>query len=121
MKRPILAFLTGAVLAASSPAYAAVKRIVLVDGAFADGSGWKSAADILQSHGCPMRVVQEPETSFAADVAETRRAPVNALSSCRIIYFVAVSQRACWPFCNRIHLRILGQFESVLANHSGAP
>src|SRR5499426_3101869 len=73
MKHLILAFLTSAAFAASSPAYAAVKTIVLVHGAFADGSGWKPVADILQSHGYSVRVVQEPETSFAADVAATRR------------------------------------------------
>ena len=72
MKRLILALFTGAALAASSPAHAAVKAIVLVHGAFADGSGWKPVADILQSHGYSVRVVQEPET-FAADVAATRR------------------------------------------------
>jgi hypothetical protein len=65
MKRLILALLTGAAFAASSPAYAAVKTIVLVHGAFADGSGWKPVADILQSHGYSVLVVQEPETSFA--------------------------------------------------------
>jgi pimeloyl-ACP methyl ester carboxylesterase len=53
MKRLILALLTGAALAASSPAYAAVKTIVLVHGAFADGSGWKPVADILQSQAYP--------------------------------------------------------------------
>src|SRR4029077_3427279 len=73
MKRLILTLLTGVALAASSPAYAAVKTIVLVHGAFADGSGWKPVADILQSHGYSVLVVQEPETSFAADVAATRR------------------------------------------------
>src|SRR5215469_11816630 len=73
MKRLILALLTGAAFAASSPAYAAVKTIVLVHGAFADGSGWKPVADILQSHGYAVQIVQEPETSFAADVAATRR------------------------------------------------
>ena len=73
MKRLILALLTGAAFAASSPAYAAVKTIVLVHGAFADGSGWKPIADILVSHGYSVRVVQEPETSFDADVASTRR------------------------------------------------
>src|SRR5262249_52362454 len=73
MKDLVLALLTGAAFAASSPAYAAVKTIVLVHGAFADGSGWKPVADILQSHGYSVRVVQEPETSFAADVAATRR------------------------------------------------
>ena len=73
MKRLILALLMGAAFAASSPVYAAVKTIVLVHGAFADGSGWKPVADILQSHGYSVLVVQEPETSFAADVAATRR------------------------------------------------
>ena len=73
MKRLILALLTGAALAASLPAHAAVKTIVLVHGAFADGSGWKPVADILVSHGYSVRVVQEPETSFEADVAATQR------------------------------------------------
>src|SRR5262245_65523526 len=73
MKAMILALLTVAALAASSPAYAEVKTIVLVHGAFADGSGWKPVADILLSHGYSVLVVQEPETSFAADVAATRR------------------------------------------------
>jgi hypothetical protein len=40
MKHLILTLLTGAALAVSSPAYADVKTIVLVHGAFADGSGW---------------------------------------------------------------------------------
>jgi pimeloyl-ACP methyl ester carboxylesterase len=57
----------------SYPAHAEVKTIVLVHGAFADGSGWKPVADILRSQGYSVRVVQEPETSFAADVAATRR------------------------------------------------
>src|SRR5215470_14851450 len=73
MKRLILTLLAGAALAASFPAHAAVKTIVLVHGAFADGSGWKPVADILQSHGYSVLVVQEPETSFVAAVAATRR------------------------------------------------
>src|ERR1700744_4947010 len=73
MKRWILALCAGAAFAASSPAYAAVKTIVLVHGAFADGSGWKPVSDILVSHGYSVRVVQEPETAFDADVAATRR------------------------------------------------
>src|SRR5215510_14023703 len=44
MKRMILALLADAALAASSPAHAAVKTIVLVHGAFADGSGCKPVA-----------------------------------------------------------------------------
>ena len=61
MKRCILALLTGAALAAPPPAYAAVKTVVLVHGAFADGSGWKPVADILQSDGYSVLVVQEPQ------------------------------------------------------------
>jgi hypothetical protein len=43
----------GAALAASFPAYPAVKTVVLIHGAFADGSERKSVTDILQSHGWP--------------------------------------------------------------------
>jgi len=50
-----------------------IKNVVLVHGAFADGSGWKPLADILTKDGYSVNVVQIPETSFAADVAATRR------------------------------------------------
>ena len=48
------------------------QAIVLVHGAFADGSGWRPVADILKDHGHTVYVVQEPETTFAADVEATR-------------------------------------------------
>jgi len=73
MKVSIVAMATGIALALSFPAHAAVKTVVLVHGAFADGSGWKAVADILERRGYAVRIVQEPETSFAADVAATRR------------------------------------------------
>jgi pimeloyl-ACP methyl ester carboxylesterase len=53
-------------------AHAEVKSVVLVHGAFADGSGWKPVADILQRGGYAVYVVQEPETTFEADLAATR-------------------------------------------------
>ena len=58
-----------------SPARAAepVKNIVLVHGAFADGSGWRHVADILGKDGYAVSVVQQPLTSLAADVAATKR------------------------------------------------
>jgi pimeloyl-ACP methyl ester carboxylesterase len=56
------------------PARAApVKNIVLVHGAFADGSGWRAVADILGKDGYAVSVVQEPLTSLADDVAATKR------------------------------------------------
>jgi alpha-beta hydrolase superfamily lysophospholipase len=45
----------------ASISFGAVKTVVLVHGAFADGSGWKPVADILEHHGYAVYVVQEPE------------------------------------------------------------
>jgi len=59
-------------LALASIAQGAVRSVVLVHGAFADGSGWKPVADVLQHDGYNVYVVQEPETTFEADVAATR-------------------------------------------------
>jgi pimeloyl-ACP methyl ester carboxylesterase len=50
-----------------------VRNIVLVHGAWADGSGWKGVYEILVKHGYNVSVVQEPETSFKDDVAATKR------------------------------------------------
>ena len=50
-----------------------VKNIVIVHGAFADGSGWRRVADILGKDGYTVSVVQEPLTSLADDVAATTR------------------------------------------------
>src|ERR1700739_5047120 len=50
-----------------------IKNIVLVHGAWADGSGWKGVYDILVKDGFKVSIVQEPETSFKEDVAATKR------------------------------------------------
>jgi pimeloyl-ACP methyl ester carboxylesterase len=50
-----------------------VKNIVLVHGAWADGSGWKDVYDILVKDGFKVSIVQEPLTSFQEDVAATKR------------------------------------------------
>jgi pimeloyl-ACP methyl ester carboxylesterase len=61
--------------AAVAPARAElVKNVVLVHGAFADGSGWRRVGDILRKDGYTVTVVQEPLTSLADDVAATKRA-----------------------------------------------
>ena len=56
----------------TSLARAEVKNVVLVHGAFADGSGWKPVAGILERDGYTVDIVQEPLTSLEADVAATR-------------------------------------------------
>ncbi|THD44378.1 MAG: alpha/beta hydrolase [Bradyrhizobium sp.] len=50
-----------------------VKNIVIVHGAFADGSGWRDVFDILVKDGFAVSVVQPPLTSLADDVAATKR------------------------------------------------
>ena len=50
-----------------------VKNIVLVHGAFADGTSWSKIIPILESEGYHVVAVQNPLTSLADDVAATRR------------------------------------------------
>jgi pimeloyl-ACP methyl ester carboxylesterase len=51
----------------------AVRNVVLVHGAFADGSGWRGVYDRLTAQGYKVSIVQNPLTSLADDVAATRR------------------------------------------------
>src|SRR6185295_10470769 len=50
------------------------KNVVLVHGAFADGSSWSKVIPILQAKGYNVTAVQNPLTSLADDVAATKRA-----------------------------------------------
>ena len=56
------------------PANQAVKNVVLVHGAFADGSGWRGVYDNLTQRGYKVTIVQNPLTSLADDIAATKRA-----------------------------------------------
>ena len=48
--------------------------VVIVHGAFADGSDWAKVIPLLQAKGIKVTAVQNPLTSLADDVAATRRA-----------------------------------------------
>lgn len=50
------------------------KTVVLVHGAFADGSSWEKVIPLLQAKGLTVVAVQNPLTSLADDVATTKRA-----------------------------------------------
>jgi pimeloyl-ACP methyl ester carboxylesterase len=50
------------------------KTVVLVHGAFADGSSWDKVIPLLQAKGVKVVAVQIPLTSLADDVAATKRA-----------------------------------------------
>ncbi len=58
----------------ASPGSHPAKNIVLVHGAFADGSGWRRVYDELTQRGYRVTIVQNPLTSLADDVASTQRA-----------------------------------------------
>ena len=51
-----------------------IKNVVLVHGAFADGSGWEAVANILMKNGYKVSVAQPPETSYADDQRSTKAA-----------------------------------------------
>jgi pimeloyl-ACP methyl ester carboxylesterase len=76
MNRSLTASIAAAALALGMSGTASaesIKNVVLVHGAFADGSGWRAVADILERDGYSVSIVQEPETSLADDVAATKR------------------------------------------------
>lgn len=58
--------------AAAEPS--AKPSVVIVHGAFADGSDWARVIPLLQAKGIKVTAVQNPLTSLADDVAATRRA-----------------------------------------------
>jgi pimeloyl-ACP methyl ester carboxylesterase len=57
----------------AQPPQDAVKNIVLVHGAFADGSSWAKVIPILESRGFHVTAVQNPLTSLEDDAKVTRR------------------------------------------------
>lgn len=59
--------------AANTSGGASVNNVVLVHGAFADGSGWRGVYDNLTNRGYRVTIVQNPLTSLADDVAATKR------------------------------------------------
>jgi len=70
------AALAGAVFAADgalAQQAGSVKNVVLVHGAFVDGSGWRNVYDLLTADGYNVAIVQNPTATLAADVALTRR------------------------------------------------
>ena len=70
----IIATMALAILAGPARAQSGqpIKNVVLVHGAFADGSGWEDVAKILKKDGYTVAVVQHPETSYAEDVKFTK-------------------------------------------------
>ncbi|SDG32810.1 alpha/beta fold hydrolase [Pelagibacterium luteolum] len=72
----IVSLLGAALCACTAPSFAqegGITNVVLVHGAWADGSGWREIYDILTDQGYAVSIVQNPLTSLADDVAATDR------------------------------------------------
>jgi pimeloyl-ACP methyl ester carboxylesterase len=62
-----------------------IRNIVLVHGAWVDGSGWKGVYDILIKEGYNVSIVQEPLTSFQEDVAAVKRVLAQQDGPCILV------------------------------------
>src|SRR5260370_17267413 len=71
-------FHTGAVAQAKAPQ--GVRNIVIVHGAWADGSSWSKVIPLLQAKGLHVVAVQNPLTSLADDIAPTK--PATPFPTC---------------------------------------
>jgi len=69
-----ISFVLAAGLATGQSIQEPVTNIVLVHGAFADGSSWAKVIPILESHGLHVIAVQNPLTSLRDDANAARRA-----------------------------------------------
>jgi pimeloyl-ACP methyl ester carboxylesterase len=73
--------LTSTLMVSVSQAAEATPSVVIVHGAFADGSDWAKVVPYLQAEGVAVTVVQNPLTSLADDVAATQRVLNNQPSN----------------------------------------
>ncbi|NVD71400.1 alpha/beta hydrolase [Duganella sp. BJB1802] len=74
MKRTLIATaLLASALGAQAATPAADTTVVLVHGAFADGSSWNQVIPLLRAKGYKVVAVQNPLSSLADDVASTQR------------------------------------------------
>jgi pimeloyl-ACP methyl ester carboxylesterase len=81
----VMFLFAGTALAQQAKTEHRVRNIVLVHGAWADGSGWKGVYDILVKDSYNVSIVQEPETSFKEDVAATKRALAQQDGPCILV------------------------------------
>jgi pimeloyl-ACP methyl ester carboxylesterase len=70
----LLAIISTAANAAAQEQSAQVKTVLLIHGAWADGSSWSKVIPLLEAKGLHVVAVQIPLTSFSDDIAATQRA-----------------------------------------------
>jgi len=82
------------VLSQAAPTH--VQNIVLVHGAWVDGSGWNGVYEILARDGYKVTVVQLPLTSFKDDVAATKRILALQNGPAATANFTSVITKPAW-------------------------
>lgn len=70
----VIAVLFSTTIATAQTTAAKIKNVVLVHGAFVDGSGWKGVYDILTKKGYHVTIAQIPLTSLQDDAAVVKKA-----------------------------------------------
>ena len=73
MKKIIFLMALATTVIGSTGIRAQIKNIVLVHGAFADGSSWRKVYTILKDRGYNVSIVGNPNTGIEDDVAATNR------------------------------------------------
>ena len=91
---PILAVNRSGAAAAAAPT---VRNVVLVHGAFADGSSWAKVIPLLEAKGLYVAAVQNPLSSLADDVATTKREPGTGKAA-RALSAAVLTTRDRGPF-----------------------
>jgi len=88
MKKTVFLFAMLALLVAGQGLKAqstGVKNILLIHGAFADGSGWQGVYKILSAKGYNVTVVQNPLSSMEEDAASVKRAMDRETGPCILV------------------------------------
>src|SRR5438270_10966979 len=74
---------TGAAAQSNTPQ--GVRNVVIVHGAWADGSSWSKVIPLLQAKGLHVIAVQNPLASLADDVSVTKRAIASGDGRVRLV------------------------------------
>ena len=100
-KRPLLSTLAAGVALASGVHGAVASElpsVVIVHGAFADGSDWAKVIALLKARGVQVTAVQNGLESLASDVATTRRIIDNQQGKVVLVEFMKTDCPHCAAF-----------------------
>jgi hypothetical protein len=113
----LLASLSAAPIAAQTTPGEAVKNVLLVHGAWADGSSWSKVVPLLEAKGLHVVAVRIPLTSFAGDVAAMKgEIMAPAWKSKPSWCVIAVSDRTISPTLEAAQAKKIGAATTTVAS-----